>query len=144
MNYVIMLVISLLSMFVYLSYLCFMLTLTGHSGQFYLPVLIKQYDSNSRFRRTYTELSVLARDRVREIVIRLRVKFSEISTGLDALHLFNVLTFCRAISIFCMYFSCPRVMILQLRGVIEDVHTLQEMHVNAIPAICLPGVFLAF
>ena len=43
--------------------------------------------------------SVLARDRVREIDIRLRVKFSEISTGLDALHLFNVLTFCRAISI---------------------------------------------
>ena len=41
MNYVIMLVISLLSMFVYLSPLCFMLTLTGHSGQFHLPVLIK-------------------------------------------------------------------------------------------------------
>ena len=48
MNHVIMRVICLLSMFVYLSYLCLMLTLTGHSAQFYLPVLIPMVDLDRR------------------------------------------------------------------------------------------------
>ena len=83
------LVRSLLSMFRYLFYQCSCWPWSAIPVRLYLPVLIKLYDSNSRFRQTHTEPWVLARDRVREIDVRLRVKFSEISTGLDSLQDFK-------------------------------------------------------